>query len=236
MELHSKYVFPYIPQTLIGIVIHIDKCRDSYLRIKALWIHCIAMILRGNVHPAGIQILHRMISSAMTVFQFISICPNSQRHQLMAQANGKNRYLRFIKPANLTNHFRILFRVAGTIGKHDSIRLCRQNLLCWGMAGINRHQTPPLRQRTCDISLGAQIQKGHSFPLAGTSLHRLCLPGRAHGNRQSSRITGLHHIRFLAGNCLHHASDPITLNSFHGFCIIIVSMSGDHAIHGAFFS
>ena len=75
----------------------------------------IAMILTGDIIPAGEQIFHRLVCTAVSVFQFFGVRTVCKGEKLMPQADAENRYAGFAEVRQLGNDSRVILRVAGTI-------------------------------------------------------------------------------------------------------------------------
>ena len=102
-----------------------------------------------------------MVASAVSVFHLMGIRAVCQRHQLMSQTDREDRHIRLIQLFDLFNDRRTFLRISRAVGKHDSIRLIRQDLLRACQCRINRNLASSLIQRTCDVVLCSQIQKGY---------------------------------------------------------------------------
>ena len=60
------------------------------LRWKPLVIHRESMVLRRDLHPAGHEIPHRLVGSAMAEFHLECGTSEGLAEQLMAEADAKN--------------------------------------------------------------------------------------------------------------------------------------------------
>ena len=61
MILHAKQRQIFVPHAFIGVVVQIDMRNLHVARRQRFGIDAEPMILRGNLHLASQQILHRMI-------------------------------------------------------------------------------------------------------------------------------------------------------------------------------
>ena len=102
------------------------------------------MILRRNVDAVRRQILDRMVTSAVAVLHLVRVSSRRKRHELMSQADCKNRCIGFIQLADLCNDLLALFRVSRSVAQHDTVRVRRQNLLRRSMCRVYRHLTASL--------------------------------------------------------------------------------------------
>ena len=68
--LHGKHRQRFMPDAFNGVIIQI-KLRNFHRIGQAFALNGIAMILRGNVYPAGLHILNGMIYTPVAKFQLI---------------------------------------------------------------------------------------------------------------------------------------------------------------------
>ena len=121
VELNREYILSGISQTLVRSVVYIYKCRNRDLRIELVSIDDISMILRGDVNSPRLKILYRVITATVTVFQFMSISPCRERHELVSKAYRKYRDIRIIKFLYLIYLRNTFLRIAGAITQHNAI-------------------------------------------------------------------------------------------------------------------
>ena len=89
MILHAKNRLRFVAQTFDSLVVQIDPVNRNFFR-QAFCVHRKAVVLRGDFHLAGFQILHRLIAAAMAEFQFESFSAKRLAENLVAEANAKN--------------------------------------------------------------------------------------------------------------------------------------------------
>ena len=85
-----------------------------------------------------------MVTSAVAVLHLVRVSSRRKRHELMSQADCKNRCIGFIQLADLCNDLLALFRVSRSVAQHDTVRVRRQNLLRRSMCRVYRHLTASL--------------------------------------------------------------------------------------------
>ncbi len=78
--LHSKDVLSDISEPLVRAVVDVHKSLFCHAFIEAGRIHGISVVLRCYIDPAGLEILDRMIASAVPVFEFICIAARCESH------------------------------------------------------------------------------------------------------------------------------------------------------------
>ena len=87
--------------------------------IQRLVVYGVAVVLRGNLHLAGKEILYRLIGAAMTEFQLVGVCSQSEGQQLMAKADAEDRQIVFLVCGDqllyIFDYLRDILRVAGTV-------------------------------------------------------------------------------------------------------------------------
>src|SRR5271168_2637216 len=78
------------PQPFIGLVEEREMSRlDAFG--QAFWVDDKPMVLAGDLDLAGLQILDRVISSAVTARHLVGPAAERQRQQLVAEADAEDR-------------------------------------------------------------------------------------------------------------------------------------------------
>src|SRR5579864_692745 len=89
-----------------------------------------AVILGSDLYFSGLQVLHRMICSAVTEFQFIGFASECKRKKLIPKANAKDRIFGF--SYKLLHGFNSIFYrigITGSVGEKNSIRFLLANFI-----------------------------------------------------------------------------------------------------------
>src|SRR5437867_5855802 len=76
-----------------GVVVQIDVSNVDLVHIQAFRIHSETMILRGNFHLLALDIQYWVIAAMMPELQFERPPAECESHNLMAEADSKNRFL-----------------------------------------------------------------------------------------------------------------------------------------------
>src|SRR5207247_6825467 len=69
----------------------IDVSNVDFVHVQTFRVDSETVILRGNFHPLALDVQDRMISAMMPEFQFERPPPERETHNLMTQADTKNR-------------------------------------------------------------------------------------------------------------------------------------------------
>ena len=127
---------------------------------KTLGIYRIGVVLRGDFHLSGLQILHRMVAATMTEFQLIGFGAIGQRNNLMSQTNTENR----IFSPELTyqlDYRKGILRISGAVGEENAIGLqCFYGFRC-AVPGENRYITSQTIQAADNVVLDAAVNGDH---------------------------------------------------------------------------
>ena len=161
MVLHSKNILARIGKPLIGSVVHIYEGRNCYGRIQLVGIYHIAMVLGRNIYSPRLQILHRMVSSPVSVFHLMGIPSHGKSHQLMPQADRKDRDIRVVQLPDLPDDRCAFLGIPRAVAEHDAVRLRRNDLLRGSLGGIDRHLTASFRKGAGNVGLGPKVQQRH---------------------------------------------------------------------------
>src|SRR4030042_5615384 len=111
-------------QPFQGLIIQVNV-GQFHIRIVHGWdVYGKAVILRGDLHPAGLQIFDRLVGSSVSEFEFKSGSAQGQSNDLMAQAYTKDG-----QPAqqvlNGSDDSRIGRWIPWAVGKQQAVRLKR---------------------------------------------------------------------------------------------------------------
>jgi hypothetical protein len=118
--LHAEERQILVAHAFVGSVVQIDVRDFDIAGWQGLRIHAKTMVLRGDFHLAGEQILDRVIGAMVAEFQLEGLAPQGEAAELMAQADPENGDA----AGELLNIFDSVsdgLGVTGTIGKKDAI-------------------------------------------------------------------------------------------------------------------
>ena len=235
MELRRENVLALVAKALIRSVIYIHIGRLRNLRIYRVRIDDIAVVLRGNIDPPGFQILHRVISSPVSVFHLLRVEAGSKRHQLMSHADRIDRHIRLVKFADLPDLIRTILGVSGTVCQHNPVRMAGQNLFCLCPGRIHRDITASLIQRTDNIVLHTEIHQRHLIGASGAfSAYRsfwICVFIGGAGNSSDNGIRRRPELLFCTGNLFHLISGSVCPDLWKNLLRNNIGICGDHSIH-----
>ena len=121
MELDGLNLFGPMADASHGTVIKMpvgdfEICRQSFFH------HRIAVILRGDQDATRTQIMHRLIGSAMSEFQFEGLGTKGEREDLMSEADTKDWLCLSQLPGGFMS-LRQDSRITGAIRKKDAVRI-----------------------------------------------------------------------------------------------------------------
>ena len=77
MILHGEYRTADVLETLNGAVVQVDIAHAGNLRVNRLAYNGIAVVLRGDVGAVRVDVLYRMVDTAMAVLQLGGLCQQS---------------------------------------------------------------------------------------------------------------------------------------------------------------
>ena len=101
MILHGEYRTADVLEALNGAVVQVDIAHAGDLRVNRLAYNGIAVVLRGDVGAVCVDVLYRMVDTAVTVLQLGGLCVDSQCQQLVTEADAEDRPLDSITPSYL---------------------------------------------------------------------------------------------------------------------------------------
>ena len=116
------------------------------------------MVLGSDQHPAGVQVLDRVVRTVMAEFHLQGLCAGSQCYDLVPKADAEGRY------AFLNQFLRCLdgvvtgFRVTWSIGEENPIRRQFQDICNRGLCRYNGHFAASLSQHPQDVAFDAEVE------------------------------------------------------------------------------
>ena len=209
MELDGENALVLVSEALAGAVVDVDMAHLSHSRIHRLALDHIAVVLAGDEHPAGLDIPHRVVGPPMAIGQRAGGGPGGQRHQLVAQADGKDGQVGLVELAHLGDDLHVVGGIAGAVGEHHAVIAAGEDLLRRRVGGQQGDVTAPGVEAAGHIPLLPQVQQGN-FVL-----------------RMLRRIVD----RSLGGHPLHGAGHPIGAQPLQHFLHMKMLRAGDHTVH-----
>ena len=89
MILHTENRFGLMAQPLDSLIVQVDPIH-SHIRGKGFRVYSEAMVLRGDLHLARLQVLHRLIPAPMAELQFKGLAAKGLSQDLVAQTDAEN--------------------------------------------------------------------------------------------------------------------------------------------------
>ncbi len=132
---------------------------DHALR-QRLAVHREAVVHRGDLDPAGLDIAHGVVRAVMTVTHLDGPGTKCQRQHLMAQADTEDRQAAFQQ--RLDHRHRIAAgrrRIAGTVGQENTLGVMGHDLIGGRGGGQHGDIRAMGHQRPQNVALGAVIQR-----------------------------------------------------------------------------
>ena len=191
-----------------------------------------------------------MVAAPVAVFHFKGIGSRSQGHELVPQADGKDRDVRFIQLSDFSDDAFTFFGVSGAVRKHDAVRPVRNDFLRACKRRIHGDVAASHGEGAGDVILGSQIQQGHPFAGSAQFFYQggllFFLPGKevflikygASGKRAviSQILHAPDFVFGLAGYLFHHLASGVFCQPRQDFFQAVICVGGYHAVHGSFFS
>src|SRR5215218_3904543 len=138
-----------------------------------------AMVLGGDVDPARLEVLDRMVGAAVPERELEGVEPYRATEELMAEADPHDGPLAHHSAHRLDDVLERR-RIAGTVGEEDEVRVAGEDILRAAAAGQQGETATPLAELPNDRELDPSIDPHHVRAVA-RELDR-CL--RRHGARE----------------------------------------------------
>ncbi len=187
-------------KAFVGAVVQVDH-RLLEIRGHALCIDCVTVIVSGHDDFAALEVLHRLVSAAMTVRQFESLRTACEGKQLMAKTHTVHWTLAQKRPQRF-DRLRQVRWVARSRRDEYYLRIVLHDVLARCIIRQYRYVCSQCRQFANDRFLDAAIEQ-HDAQAAGAALYMLDLRSDA-GNQVfgGRRAHEVRQARFGAFNCL----------------------------------
>ena len=175
------------------------RCVTRGVGRQRIGIDAEAMVLRGDLDGARIELLHRMVAAAMAELQLVGLGAEREAHQLVPEADAEHRHVGVDQLLHAVDRVRDGGRIAGTVAEKDAVRLPRQHVRRRRRRGKHADRAAVRRQPAEDVQLDAEIVGGHLQRPLGAAQRRDAKAGLAHfiGER------GLEVVRLRARHVLH---------------------------------
>ena len=236
MILHAEQRQFFVAHTFVGVIVQVDVCDFNFPGRKRIGVHGKTVILRGDFHLFGKEILYRVIRAMVAELQLKGFATESETAELMAETNPKDRHL----PDKLFDIFdRIAkrFRITRTVREKDAVRLEAKNFLGRSTCGHDPRFAVMVDEQPQDVLLDPVIESHNAVPM----VFRL-LPGLTHLLRPR-RNRDFHRAFFPAiGFLTSHAAGellPRHARQLFGFKNQLFrwrAIGGDYAAQRAYFA
>ena len=120
-----------------------------------------AVVLAGDAHATGVQVLHRMIRAVVAELHLEGLRPAGQRHDLVPQADAEGRIAGFHQLARGGDRVIAGLRVAGSVREEHAIGLELPDLRGRRLRRHHRHTAAALGQHPQDVLLHAVVIRHH---------------------------------------------------------------------------
>ena len=175
----------------------------------------IAVVLAGYERAVLGKIRHRLVHTAVAVFQLFRFCARGKSHELVAQTDAENRPAQRRDLLQVFNDLHIFGRVARAVGEHHAVHLQRRKLGRGGASGHQRHLAAAFHKIAQDVAFIAEIeQRNMVLSVFVKCFHTFC-------------SNAVHRVLHRIGFDLFHQSGV----GAHGVRALI--FGGERAVHHA---
>ena len=92
-----------------------DRCVGAQRLRQGRFIDRESVVLRGNQHPARIDLHHRVVGAVMSELHLDGLRAACEAQKLVAEANAENRYVRLQEARDGRDRIIAGLRIAGTV-------------------------------------------------------------------------------------------------------------------------
>ena len=122
-------------------------------------IHGEAVVLAGDHHAAGVEILHRMVGAVVAELHLHGLRAGGEAQQLVAEADAEHRHAACVE--DLADRLdRVVARLRIARDRWTGTRRrasCASTSLRWGLRGHHRHAAAAVGQHAQDVALDAVV-------------------------------------------------------------------------------
>ena len=156
MILHAENRFLFVAESFNGLVIQVDPVHFD-IRGQRAGINGEAVVLAGDFHPAGIEVLDRLVASAMAKLEFERLTPQRLAQNLVPEANSEDRDTRLDEVMHRLDGVAERRGVARAVGKKHPCGPVFQSLRGGGGGGNHLHAETLLPQPAQDVVFHPEI-------------------------------------------------------------------------------
>src|SRR5260370_23111965 len=165
----------------VGVIVQVDVGDFHFAGGQRIGVHAEAVILRGDFHLLGQQILYGMLRAVVAEFEFEGFSAERQAAQVVAEASSEYRDASD-ELANICDGVMDRLGVAGAIGEKHAIGAHFQNFFSGSLRGHYGNFAMMVDQQAQNILLDAKVvrddAKAARFAASARFAHML-RPGRS---------------------------------------------------------
>ena len=209
VELERKGPLARVVEAFTGAVVDVDEAHHRPGIGQRGVVHGVAVILTGDIDPAGLEVLRRLVCAPVAELHLSCACAGGNGHHLVTQADaeggqGVHEYLYLLYAVC------VFGRVAGTVGKHDAVVSRGDYLLRRSLGRVERYGAAACREAVGNAALVAEVQQSYGI-------------ARFAPRRKQHRL--------LYRDLIHDAGDPVRAHELEQ-CVVRLSV-GHGGVHDA---
>ncbi len=132
--------------------------RSAHIGRQAGFVHGETVVLTGDHHHAGLQILYRMVGAVVAIGHLHGLGAGGQGQQLMAEADAEHRDVGFEHLLNRLDRVVARFGVTRAVGQEDAVRIQRQGFAGWRLRRQHGDAATAGDQHAQDVVLHAIVE------------------------------------------------------------------------------
>ena len=125
--LHAEHRLGLVAQPLDGAVVEVDV-GDLHVRRQRRRIDGEAVVLRGDLDLAGLELLDRVVGAAVAELQLVGLAAHRQRQDLVAEADAEHRHVGLDQLARVVDGVVEHRRIARAVAQEHAVRARRQQV------------------------------------------------------------------------------------------------------------
>ena len=134
-----------------------ERCVALNVRRQVALVDREAMVLAGDQHAAGVQVLHRVVGAVVAELHLHGARAAGQAEQLVAQADAEGRDVRHDQLADGVDGVVAGRRIAGAVRQEHAVRLEREHFLGRGLRRHHGHAAAAVGEHAQDVVLDAVV-------------------------------------------------------------------------------
>src|ERR1700756_4437101 len=126
-----------------------------------------AVVLTGDKHAPGLELLHRMVRAVMAELHLHGACTGGEPENLVSKTDAEHRQVRLEKALRGLDRVGARLGISRTVGEEDSVGLQSERVLGGGLRRHYGHAAAAIGEESQDVALDTEVVRHYVQALIG---------------------------------------------------------------------